>query len=416
MVKKLNSPFCPVEWVTIITVLLLLTGIVNPVNRNLYQCLLLPENTIELSGCVTGNPVKTSSGFYYKIPCSVFQAKGKEGSLFSAKGIVQLLVKANEVEALFPGKLYSASKEKENLLLEQGALIQAWVSYLPPKTIDSLNQPFFLVSKSHQNGWKNEINRIRALTRLSFKRLLFNWGDSGGLLLALLSGSGEYTNSEVAENFKLAGLAHVLALSGMHLSIFAGIASFVGKNTGGKKIGKIFSLIAVSLFVWFAGLSPSLSRAYICSLLSLLLSCIFIKTRLITLLCASFLIQLCLFPQDWYSAAFLLSYGALVGLSIAQKYLYPQLRRIMPNSIASSLSASVGAQICTTPITISLFGTFTPIGVISSVIVSPIANYFMILGLGSIALSLFFPLLLVPLGIMMNWIYKVLVFFVALFT
>lgn len=416
MVKKLFSYLYPVEWAAIIIIFLLLTTIVQPVDRNLYQCLLLPDKTTEITGWVAGNPVKTSSGFYYKVPCSVSYAKGKDGSTFSAKGLVQLLVKANEVEALYPGKLYSASKEKENLLLEQGALIQASVSYLPPQKIDSLNQPFFIVSKSSQSGWKNTGSKIRALMRLSFKRLLFNWGDCGGLLLALLSGSGEYTNSQVSENFKNAGLAHILALSGMHLSLFAGVATFIGKNTGGKKIGKVFSLVAVSLFVWFAGLSPSLCRAYICSLLSLLLSCVFIRTRLTALLAISFLIQMCLFPQDWYSAAFLLSYSALVGLSVAQQYIYPQIRRIMPSRIASSLSASTGAQICTTPITLSLFGTFTPVGIIASVIVSPIANYFLIFGITSIALSLLFPFLLVPLGFVMNWFYKVLVFFVALFT
>lgn len=416
MVKKLFSYLYPVEWAAIIIIFLLLTTIVQPVDRNLYQCLLLPDKTTEITGWVAGNPVKTSSGFYYKVPCSVSYAKGKDGSTFSAKGLVQLLVKANEVEALYPGKLYSASKEKENLLLEQGALIQASVSYLPPQKIDSLNQPFFIVSKSSQSGWKNTGSKIRALMRLSFKRLLFNWGDCGGLLLALLSGSGEYTNSQVSENFKNAGLAHILALSGMHLSLFAGVATFIGKNTGGKKIGKVFSLVAVSLFVWFAGLSPSLCRAYICSLLSLLLSCVFIRTRLTALLAISFLIQMCLFPQDWYSAAFLLSYSALVGLSVAQQYIYPQIRRIMPSCIAYSLSASTGAQICTTPITLSLFGTFTPVGIIASVIVSPIANYFLIFGITSIALSLLFPFLLVPLGFVMNWFYKVLVFFVALFT
>ena len=72
--------------------------------------------------------------------------------------------------------------------------------------------------------------RFRALCRLYFKRMMFAWGSAGGLLLALLCGARDFTESETADAFRMAGLSHILALSGMHLSLFYGLAAFAGKK------------------------------------------------------------------------------------------------------------------------------------------------------------------------------------------
>jgi len=76
----------------------------------------------------------------------------------------------------------------------------------------------------------------------------------------------------VSDAFRNAGLSHILALSGMHLSLVSGIAFFAGMRLFGKTKSYIFQFCAVSLFVWFAGFSPSLLRAFLCSVLLLLCS------------------------------------------------------------------------------------------------------------------------------------------------
>ena len=81
-----------------------------------------------------------------------------------------------------------------------------------------------------------KIQKSRAFCRLEFKRMMFSWGKAGGFLLALLSGSKEYLDIDLVENFKKSGLSHILALSGMHLSLLSGIAAFIGKKIGIKKI------------------------------------------------------------------------------------------------------------------------------------------------------------------------------------
>ena len=63
---------------------------------------------------------------------------------------------------------------------------------------------------------------------------MFYWNEAGGLFLALISGIREYTDQSAADSFRRAGLSHILALSGMHLSLFSGITAKISHKTGKK--------------------------------------------------------------------------------------------------------------------------------------------------------------------------------------
>ena len=96
---------------------------------------------------------------------------------------------------------------------------------------------------------------------------MYMWGNAGGLLLALLSSSKEYTSFEFSNAFRLAGLSHILALSGMHVSIFSTLTEKSFFKIFGKNKTNFLSLIIVLLFVWFAGIAPSLTRAMISTII-----------------------------------------------------------------------------------------------------------------------------------------------------
>ena len=145
-----------------------------------------------------------------------------------------------------------------------------------------------------------------------------------------------------------------------------------------KKKTELVSLILVILFVWFAGLSPSLFRALLCMILNLVFKKLNVKTDLLGILSISFLIQISIFPTHIYNYGFILSYGALVGLELGQQFVLPLFCKIFPKKLSTDLAASVGAQTITSPITLVGFGTCSPIGIIASVVVSPVANFFLI--------------------------------------
>ena len=192
---------------------------------------------------------------------------------------------------------------------------------------------------------------------------------------------------------------------------------FFGKKIGRKKLSFIIRIIALILFVWFAGFSPSLLRAFICSMLLIIAALANVKQPdMLIILAFSFLCQIIISPQDLYSSGFILSYSALAGILLTNKFFRRLYIRIFPSYIASSLGSSTGAQIFTAPISLKLFGSFSPIGVIATTIVSPVITIFIYSGLALIILSLIIPILSVPSAFFMNLQYTIIKYLVDFFS
>ncbi|MCR4954642.1 MAG: ComEC/Rec2 family competence protein [Treponema sp.] len=369
------------------------------------------KDITELCGVIESSPVKTSSGMYYYAKTRAKNVFTQNGSHAVATGTLTVMIPSSMVEVFFPGKLYSTGSAKGAFLYEQGCNF-CFNGYFSGES--------FIVKSCRYSNWQKNLPGnlwyIRALCRLHLKRLLYLWKDAGGLLLALLCGAREYTDSSTAEAFKNAGLSHILALSGMHLSLFSGIALFVGNKIGNIKISFVLRIVFILLFVWFAGFSASLCRAFICALLLLLSSVSGVKRPdMLVILCVSFLLQSVLFPGDIKNAGFILSYAALGGILVTQRVFSKIYLRFCPPVLSNSIASSTGAQLFTAPVSLAMFGSCNPFGIIASVFLSPLVTIFIYAGLALIILSLIFPPLAKTSGIFMNILYTIIRFLVLLF-
>ena len=409
MVKRYsnNSVFLA----ALICILVFYSGLIKLKDRNSYFSL-IPDSQVDfLSGQLLSSPAKTSNGKYYSGKFKVWTS-GADNFRSSAYGNILVYIPCEIVEAYYPGKLYSKA--------QGGALFEAGGIYSLKGYFSNKNQSFYVehcLSLSFPKTFYGKLDYIRALCRLQFKRLMYSWGEGGGLLLALLCAAKEYTSSEVSLSFKNAGLSHILALSGMHLSMFSGIAMFAGKKIGRKKLSFIIRIIALVLFVWFAGFPPSLLRAFICSLLMIIAALANVKKPdMLLILAFSFLCQTIISPADIYNVGFILSYTALAGILLTNKFFTGIYNRFLPRYFSNSLGSSTGAQIFTAPISLSLFGSFAPIGIIATSIISPLVTIFIYSGLAFIILSLIFPPLSIPSAFIINLEYTVIKFFTGLFS
>ncbi|WP_051537752.1 ComEC/Rec2 family competence protein [Treponema sp. C6A8] len=386
-IKLLEKPFFTA---TLICILIFYSNSARLNQRSRARFCLEESAVSSVEGEIISSPAKTQSGKYYICKLSLNTVYGKVSDAdanSSARGIITLLIPSELAEVYFPGKLYTAANNKGAFLYESGALYNFKGSF---------SNSVFIAKDCRTCSWKKgiygRIDYFRALCRLQFKRLMYAWGNAGGLLLALLCGSREYLEPVLYSNFRTAGLSHIIALSGMHLSMFSAIALFFGSRFGRKKLTFIIRVTALILFVWFAGFSPSLLRAFICSMLLLFAAIAGVKEPdMLMILCFSFLLQCILSPSDLVNAGFMLSYGALAGILITSRFLTKIIMRYLPPYFSLSLSASCGAQIFTAPLSLKLFGSFSPIGVIATVFVSPLITIFIYSGLLFIILSLIFP-------------------------
>lgn len=411
----------PVRIAAVILALALYARLVKPADPHAFRCCMPLDKLGSVSGLVASNPSKTSSGRFYSLLLDAERADSADMSC-SARGRVRLLVPCELVEALYPGKLFSLSKK--DVPVEQGARLVCTVRRVKESSdagrtgsVSAPSVPVFITETTSFAGWKNGICRLRALSRLYLKRVLYAWGDAGGLLLALVSGSREYTDEKLAQAFQNAGLAHILALSGMHLSLFISAASF-SKFLVGKKAASVLSLIFMCAFIWFAGASPSLVRAFLCVLVALIARFLFIELSekgSFDCLCAAFIVQTAFLHADIYSAAFMLSYAAIAGILLISPFVRPFLCSFLPQKLAESASATAGAWLATMPLTAVLFGHIAPVGLISSIIVTPLASVFFIAGCAGVFFCLILPFLLYPLNGIMHVLYAALKYAVLFF-
>ena len=408
--------FKPVFLSTLICIFVFYSGLFDIPDRTHVRSLIKSEDIIEVSGKLISSPAKTGSGSWYTATLSLNSAADTQRLCSSATGRLKVMLPCELAEAFSPGKLYSSvnkdSKQLKTLLFEAGGYYTFQGRY---------SKNYFYVQKCTASfwpaSWKGHFAKLRALCRLQFKRLMYSWGSGGGLLLALLCGAREYTDTETQDAFRHAGLSHILALSGMHLSMFSAIAMFFGNRVGIKKITFILRIVTLIAFVWFAGFSPSLTRAFICAMLMIAAAIAGAqKPDTLSILCFAFLLQSALCPQDIQSVAFILSYGALAGILLTSRFFNRFSSKFSPHPIASSLSAATGAQTVTAPVSLKIFGTFSPIGIVSATVVSPFITFFIYSGLFLIFISLIFPFLAKASGIFINLLYTVITYIVNIFS
>lgn len=373
---------------------------------------------------LTGEPVPAGAD-YYRIPVKLIACSTGRNEQFSASGAVQLLVPAALVRGTYSGGITRIGEAEQSeaaapLLSSTAVFAEAlqnqqecrfYVCGMKLAVQGKFGktgtvfyarqvQPVFL-------GWNSPLSRFRVFFRFAFMRMLYGWGEAGGLLLALLAADKAFLPAECIAAFRNAGLAHILALSGMHLSLIGTAAMQGGRMFGHKTRAAWFSLAAVFLFVWFAGSAPSLNRALGMVCIAAAGRALGLKPLPLSVLCAMLTVHIAIAGSEAITLGFMLSYGACAGIIIFGDACARLMAGKIPPSFAGSISASVGAQLFTAPIVISAIGNIAAAGVIASCVVSPLVSVFLIAGLICIPLALIFPFTSPLLGYGLNVAYRI---------
>lgn len=328
------------------------------------------------------------------------------GSAFSSRGTAELVFPSGYIRQSFPG---FTSSTADRILPAAGLTGRFPVTMdkpIPGRLDRFRYTPVFDVVADDD---------LRSRMRLSLVRLLYDWQDPGGLLLALLTANRDYIDPSLSRAFRDAGLSHILALSGMHLAILGGMAFYLCFILAGKKIAISVSLILMVCFLWFAGRSPSLSRAIFMACSAALLRLLGLRVHPLPVIMMACLLQLVFFGQDILTIAFMLSYSALLGIILPGTWLVRMLEPLIPSRLISGLCASFGAQLFTVPVVIFTFGILSPYGILASCVISPLIAIYLGAGLCLVLIALIFPGaadLLVPIyGLLYRSIRQLVLFF-----
>jgi 16S rRNA (adenine1518-N6/adenine1519-N6)-dimethyltransferase len=181
---------------------------------------------------------------------------------------------------------------------------------------------------------------------------------------ALLIGATDDLTPWEKDSFRLAGCSHVLALSGMHLSLLALALTAVFHRRAPPAAVFIGVQVILALFCFLAGPIPSLWRAWVMAFLGGWWGWTGRFVPLRELLAQSFVVSVLLWPDMAASLSFQLSFLAMAGLFLWGQPWERALRPLAGRWIAANLGASLAAMVSTLPLILGLFGEVRWIGLV----------------------------------------------------
>ncbi len=218
------------------------------------------------------------------------------------------------------------------------------------------------------------------------------------LAAAMLLGDRSGLDTDLRKAYSAAGVAHILAVSGLHTGIvFLILSTLLLPMKFNRKFRGVYYL-AVIAGIWFyallTGLSPSVIRASLMFTIVMLGLLSGGKLQVYNSIAAAAFFMLLFEPWLIYSVSFQLSFVAVFGIVL----LYPKLNILFqPKSrileyIWKIICVSVAAQIALFPLLIHYFHQFSPFFILSNILIIPAATLILTFGMTLLTIeSIGFP-------------------------
>ena len=226
--------------------------------------------------------------------------------------------------------------------------------------------------------------------------------EHAAFLKALTTGDRSDLSDSMQTFLSHAGLSHVVAVSGMHLSFLVGMVLLLP----GSQKKKFWITVPILLFFMAAtGNSPSVVRAGIMQILLLLAPICHRETDLPTSLSFALFLLLAINPFSAANVGLQLSFASIAGIFLFSNRIYISLQAMtsrakgkfasgIMRAVNAGIASSIGALSLTIPLTAWYFGTVSLISVLSNLLVLWAVSFVFAASL----LSGIFGLLFFPIG------------------
>ena len=219
------------------------------------------------------------------------------------------------------------------------------------------------------------------------------------LLGGLLLGDRKSLPKDIIEDFKEAGLVHILVLSGYNVTIVADIIMKLCAFLP-RLIGRLLGVVSIVLFALMTGASATTIRASIMALIALLARSTdrrYSVSR--ALIVAAFFMVLENPLILVFDASFELSFLSTLGLIIVSPLVSERLGFVTERfKLREIVSTTVSTQLFVLPFLLYTMGQISVISFISNIFVLPVIPYAMLFGSVSIALGFLSEFLAQPIA------------------
>ena len=239
--------------------------------------------------------------------------------------------------------------------------------------------------------------------------------DVRGFVTALLLGDKDGLSYRQKNDMSLSGISHVVAVSGLHLSILVTALTLLIRRR--KRLAALIVLPALWFFAAMVGFTPSVTRAAVMQ--SFLLLAPILKREYDTPTALGSALLFILLENPWAIAnvSLQLSFGAVAGIVLCTgpihrwllERLAPEGRKLwrpvrrLSASFSASMATTLGALVFTTPLTALYFGQVSLVSVLSNLLLLPLVSLCFVLLLAALLLGFVYTPLGTALGGVIAW-------------
>ena len=220
-------------------------------------------------------------------------------------------------------------------------------------------------------------HRLKGIIESSFP------GDTFAFAKALLLGDKSDLSGQQSREFSISGISHIVAVSGLHVSILFG---FIGMVTGKRRW--LMLLVGIPLLLCFgamSGFTASVTRAVIMQMLFLLALAVNREYDPPTALSFAALVILLQCPLSIAGIGFQLSFASVAGIFLFYPGLSGWLKNWLPGKgkslrgrlerwFTASVAVTLSATVMTVPLVAIHFGVVSLVGVVTNLLVLPVVS------------------------------------------
>jgi len=249
--------------------------------------------------------------------------------------------------------------------------------------------------ETHRNGESSLRNKAYNIREEINNRIISVLGErTGAVVGSFITGIRGRITTEDMDNMTYSGLVHIIAISGMNMSIVMGLffafirrilvmSTFLTLRYDIKKISALFAIIVGFLYLSITGFPVSANRAFIMGSLFFVSILIERECDLMRFLCVTAMMILYDEPNLVLNPSFQLSFLAVLGLirgfGLLKEYnLIPHTKNIIFRFVVflyEVLISTIIAEISVSPLTIYYFNTYTPYNILANLIAIPLTSF-----------------------------------------
>lgn len=212
--------------------------------------------------------------------------------------------------------------------------------------------------------------------------------DLAALMLGIVFGIKTGFSSDFLENLRRVGVMHVIAASGMNVTMVGGFIFYVFISFLRRQVAIILTILGILFYAFLAGFEPSIARASIMGIIAFSAQVLGRqKDSFYALLLTGFL-MLFISPKLIFDIGFQLSFLSTLGILFI-----PNFFKRNKSPLFSDFLTTFSAQIATLPILLSAFGTYSIVSIVVNTLVLWTIPFLMIIGaIGALTSFIFDPL------------------------